>query len=197
MARKMSVCELEDQLLCPICLEVLKEPLMLQCGHSFCKSCVGSLMCNLDQQLLCPVCRQAVDCSTLLPNVTLACVIEALRTMGDSDPNQESCPVHHNPLSLFCEQDQEVICGLCGIIGAHRQHKILPVSTVYSRMKVSAWGANSWPWALPAPWQLLGKDTGPRLGSLEGEKGGAGRVSGDKSTASGPSLIGFPDLVWE
>ncbi|XP_032645581.1 E3 ubiquitin-protein ligase TRIM50 [Chelonoidis abingdonii] len=135
MARKMSLCELEDQLLCPICLELLKEPLMLQCGHSFCKSCVGSLVCNLDQQLLCPVCRQAVDCSTLLPNVTLACVIEALRTMGNSDPNQESCPVHHNPLSLFCEQDQEVICGLCGIIGAHRQHKIMPVSTAYSRMK--------------------------------------------------------------
>ncbi|XP_025051232.1 E3 ubiquitin-protein ligase TRIM50 [Alligator sinensis] len=135
MARKMSINELEDQLLCPICLEVFKEPLMLQCGHSYCKSCVVSLSCDLDRQFLCPVCRQAVDCSSSPPNVTLARVIEALQAMGESNPTQESCPVHHNPLSLFCEPDQEVICGLCGIIGAHRQHKITPVSTVYSRMK--------------------------------------------------------------
>ncbi|XP_074869780.1 E3 ubiquitin-protein ligase TRIM50-like [Carettochelys insculpta] len=135
MARKMSINELEDQLLCPICLEVFKEPLMLQCGHSYCKSCLGSLACDLDQRLLCPVCRQAVDCSTSPPNVTLARVIEALQTIGESNPSQESCPTHRDPLSLFCEQDQEVICGLCGIIGAHRQHKIMPVSSVYSRMK--------------------------------------------------------------
>lgn len=138
MARKMSINELEDQLLCPICLEIFKEPLMLQCGHSYCKSCLGSLLCNLDQQLLCPECRQAVDCSTSPPNVTLARVIELMQNIGDSDPTQESCPIHHNPLSLFCEQDHAVICGLCGIIGTHRQHKIMPVSTVYSRMKVSA-----------------------------------------------------------
>uniref|UniRef100_A0A8D0G0A4 RING-type E3 ubiquitin transferase n=1 Tax=Sphenodon punctatus TaxID=8508 RepID=A0A8D0G0A4_SPHPU len=136
MARKMSINELEDQLLCPICLEVFKEPLMLQCGHSYCKSCVVSLSCELEQRFLCPVCRQAVDCSSSPPNVMLARVVEALQTMGDSGINQESCLEHHNPLSLFCEQDKEVICGLCGIIGNHRKHRVTPVSTVYSRMKV-------------------------------------------------------------
>ncbi|XP_061460602.1 E3 ubiquitin-protein ligase TRIM50 isoform X3 [Rhineura floridana] len=135
MARKMSIEQLEDQLLCPICLEVFKEPLMLQCGHSYCKSCVVSLSGDLEAQLLCPVCRKAVDCSSSPPNVNLARIIEALHTAGDSDPNEESCPHHRNPLSLFCEQDQEVICGLCGTIGLHQHHKVIPVSAVYSRMK--------------------------------------------------------------
>ncbi|XP_048374574.1 E3 ubiquitin-protein ligase TRIM50 [Sphaerodactylus townsendi] len=135
MARKMSINELEDQLLCPICLEIFKEPLMLQCGHSYCKSCVVSLSGDLEKQFLCPVCRKAVDCSSSPPNVNLARIVEALHTVSNSDPNEESCPDHHNPLSLFCEQDREVICGLCGTIGTHQHHKVMPVSTVYSRMK--------------------------------------------------------------
>lgn len=48
----------------------------------------------------------------------------------------ETCPKHHNPLSLYCEDEHLVICGLCGSIGAHRGHKITPVGSVYSRMKV-------------------------------------------------------------
>ncbi|NXF12278.1 TRI50 ligase, partial [Smithornis capensis] len=135
MARKMSIDELEEQLLCPICLEVFKEPLMLQCGHSYCQPCVLSLLGEQEGQFPCPVCRQAVARSPLAPNVTLARVIEVLRSRGEAEPSPESCPTHHNPLSLFCEVDHEVICGLCGTIGAHRQHRLTPIATVHCRMK--------------------------------------------------------------
>ncbi|XP_029469530.1 E3 ubiquitin-protein ligase TRIM50 [Rhinatrema bivittatum] len=135
MARKMSIPVLEDQLRCPICLEVFREPLMLQCGHSYCKSCVVSLSGDPENPFLCPVCRQEVDFSSSPPNVSLASVIETLQSMSDTEPNQESCPDHHNPLSLYCEKDHQVICGLCGTIGTHRQHQITPVTSVYGRMK--------------------------------------------------------------
>lgn len=130
--------ELHDQLQCPICLEVFKEPLMLQCGHSYCKGCLDSLSQHLDSELRCPVCRQSVDCSSSLPNVSLARVIDALRLPGDTEPTV--CVHHRNPLSLFCEKDQEFICGLCGLLGSHQHHRVTPVSTVYSRMKVRGEG---------------------------------------------------------
>ncbi|XP_003276649.1 E3 ubiquitin-protein ligase TRIM50 isoform X1 [Nomascus leucogenys] len=133
MAWQVSLPELEDRLQCPICLEVFKEPLMLQCGHSYCKGCLVSLSCHLDAELRCPVCRQAVDGSSSPPNVSLARVIEALRLPGDPEP--KVCMHHRNPLSLFCEKDQELICGLCGLLGSHQHHPVTPVSTVYSRMK--------------------------------------------------------------
>uniref|UniRef100_A0A8C6RIU6 E3 ubiquitin-protein ligase TRIM50 n=1 Tax=Nannospalax galili TaxID=1026970 RepID=A0A8C6RIU6_NANGA len=133
MAWRVSVPELQDQLRCPICLEVFREPLMLQCGHSYCKDCLFSLSCHLDSDLRCPVCRQAVDGSSSPPNVSLARVIDALRLPDDTEPTV--CVHHRNPLSLFCEKDQELICGLCGLLGSHQNHQVTPVSTVYSRMK--------------------------------------------------------------
>ncbi|XP_072098973.1 E3 ubiquitin-protein ligase TRIM50-like [Mobula birostris] len=135
MAAKQNFQCLEDQLLCPICLEVFKQPLMLQCGHSYCKNCVLSLSSNLDNYFTCPVCRKTVDCSSSSPNVSLARVIDTLTVISGSSGNQENCRDHHNPLSLYCENDQQIICGLCGIIGQHKQHKLTPLSSVYGRMK--------------------------------------------------------------
>lgn len=134
MAWQVSVPELEDRLQCPMCLEVFKEPLMLQCGHSYCKGCLAALSRHLASALRCPVCRREVDYSSSPPNVSLAKVIEALQLPGDPEP--QVCVHHRNPLSLFCEKDQELICGLCGLLGAHQHHRVTPVSTVYSRMKV-------------------------------------------------------------
>lgn len=136
MAWQVSVPELEDRLQCPICLEVFKEPMMLQCGHSYCKGCLVSLSRHLDSELRCPVCRQEVDSSSSPPNVSLARVIEALQFPGGPEP--KVCEHHRNPLSLFCERDQELICGLCGLLGSHQHHRVTPVSTVYSRMKVGS-----------------------------------------------------------
>ncbi|XP_015223273.2 E3 ubiquitin-protein ligase TRIM50 [Lepisosteus oculatus] len=135
MARRPSLESLEDQLLCPVCLELFAEPLMLQCGHSYCKCCVRSMAIDQFGQLQCPVCRCEVDGDSPPPNVTLAKIVDALRELSGSQPEAEVCPQHHNPLSLYCEEDQTVICGLCGSIGAHRGHRITPLGSVYSRMK--------------------------------------------------------------
>ncbi|KAG9485795.1 hypothetical protein GDO78_008728 [Eleutherodactylus coqui] len=126
---------LENQLSCPICLEVFKDPVMLQCGHSYCRDCLWGLMKDPHILLLCPVCRQEVDYSSSPPNVTLKRLIETLQILSEDQAATETCPIHNNPLCLYCEQDQEVICGLCGTIGGHRQHPITPLASVYSRMK--------------------------------------------------------------
>lgn len=82
MAQKMSIDMLEEQLLCPICLEMFKEPLMLQCGHLSCQPWMLSLPRVLEGQLLCFVCCQGVACNPLAPSIVLACVIKVLRSQG-------------------------------------------------------------------------------------------------------------------
>ena len=51
---------LRDELQCPICLDLLKQPVTTPCGHNFCKVC---LVPHLDQSVhvaRCPVCRKKV-----------------------------------------------------------------------------------------------------------------------------------------
>nr|DBA34196.1 TPA: hypothetical protein GDO54_001778 [Pyxicephalus adspersus] len=138
MACNIKLPILENQLTCPICLEVFKDPAMLQCGHSYCRDCLWGLMKESHIILLCPVCRQEVDYSSSPPNVTLKRLIETIKILSEEQATTETCPNHHNPLSLYCEQDEEIICGLCGTIGDHKHHHITPLTSVYSRMKEDA-----------------------------------------------------------
>ena len=46
--------EILENIKCAICLEYMKDPITLQCGHSFCKSCIlrNSLSNNIEK---CPL----------------------------------------------------------------------------------------------------------------------------------------------
>uniref|UniRef100_A0A3P9LVJ6 Uncharacterized protein n=1 Tax=Oryzias latipes TaxID=8090 RepID=A0A3P9LVJ6_ORYLA len=73
----------EDSFACPVCLDVLKDPTTLPCGHSYCLSCIQS---HWDKELSkgqysCPQCRQIFNPRPSLARSTvLAEAMEKLRT---------------------------------------------------------------------------------------------------------------------
>lgn len=46
----------EEELSCPVCLEMIQDPKLLACHHSFCQRCVEDVAAGGDM-LLCPLCR--------------------------------------------------------------------------------------------------------------------------------------------
>uniref|UniRef100_A0A8C2EUT5 Tripartite motif-containing protein 16 n=1 Tax=Cyprinus carpio TaxID=7962 RepID=A0A8C2EUT5_CYPCA len=72
----------QDELICPVCLDLPKNPVTTSCGHSYCKSCITGHWDHEDQKRVysCPQCRQTFSPRpALAKNTMLAEVVEKLK----------------------------------------------------------------------------------------------------------------------
>ncbi|XP_074958226.1 LOW QUALITY PROTEIN: E3 ubiquitin/ISG15 ligase TRIM25-like [Phalacrocorax aristotelis] len=72
---------LEDELSCPICLSLYRNPVSLSCGHSFCKQCIQQALSAQQQSKApysCPMCKlQLGPILELQKNFQLCSTVEA------------------------------------------------------------------------------------------------------------------------
>ncbi|XP_037533254.1 tripartite motif-containing protein 16-like [Nematolebias whitei] len=123
---------------CSICLDLLKDPVTIPCGHSYCLRCIKEHWDGEDQRRLCscPQCRKDfIPRPVLVRNITLAELVEELKKTGlqgasagpelvePSKKLQENiCPLHDEVMKIFCRTDQKLICYLC-LMDEHQGHE--------------------------------------------------------------------------
>lgn len=73
---------------CPICLDLLKDPVAIPCGHSYCMDCINNYWHKDEEEKIfdCPQCRQTYSPRPVLNrNTTLAEMMEKLRNLEVPD----------------------------------------------------------------------------------------------------------------
>ncbi|XP_060769697.1 tripartite motif-containing protein 16-like [Neoarius graeffei] len=77
-----SISVAQDQFMCPVCLDLLKDAVTIPCGHSFCKVCINGCWDQEDQKGVysCPQCRDTFTTRPVLcRNNMLDEVVEKLK----------------------------------------------------------------------------------------------------------------------
>ncbi|XP_078497591.1 putative tripartite motif-containing protein 61 isoform X3 [Lissotriton helveticus] len=128
--------KLEDEATCAICLEYFKNPVIIDCGHNFCQSCILKCWQGIDTNFSCPECRTFFPEIHFRPNRQLGNLVEMVKLHLPSLKPQESvCQKHQQRLQLFCKDDQEPICEVCDRSGEHLSHTVIPVEEAAQEYK--------------------------------------------------------------
>ncbi|XP_072115510.1 zinc-binding protein A33-like [Mobula birostris] len=129
MASKRQVESLTEEVICPICLDFFTDPVILECGHNFCRSCITRCWEKAERNS-CPECREEFADRTLRVNRALANLAEKARKLNLNPKGKESklhCEKHDEELKLFCETDKKLLCLVCRDAREHREHRFLPI----------------------------------------------------------------------
>uniref|UniRef100_A0A4X1U800 Tripartite motif containing 61 n=1 Tax=Sus scrofa TaxID=9823 RepID=A0A4X1U800_PIG len=133
MAQAASLAQLQAEASCPICLDYLQDPVTTDCGHNFCHSCLLQRWEGLQGDFPCPVCLQHCPDRSLRRNTQLCHMVDVVKQLpnmeGEGKQQEEKalCLKHHQVLSLFCEEDLELLCPQCKISSHHGGHLVVPM----------------------------------------------------------------------
>ncbi|XP_037313840.2 tripartite motif-containing protein 16-like [Pungitius pungitius] len=94
----------QERISCSLCLDLLKDPVTIPCGHSYCMSCVNTHWDKEDEKKLhsCPQCRQTFTQRPVLGKSTvLADLVEELKKSGLQPAPSDHC--YAGPEDVACD----------------------------------------------------------------------------------------------
>ncbi|XP_054980278.1 E3 ubiquitin-protein ligase TRIM38-like [Sorex araneus] len=128
---------MKEEATCPICLELMTEPVIIDCGHIYCRSCIVENLAIQKKQSLfrknlkCPLCNAQFQRESIRPSKQLGNLIDTIKKMEQ----EHLCEEHGERLCLFCEDDGQLICWHCERTPRHKGHTTVLAEDAYQGHK--------------------------------------------------------------
>ncbi|XP_014399509.1 PREDICTED: tripartite motif-containing protein 26 isoform X5 [Myotis brandtii] len=133
MATAAPLRSLEEEVTCSVCLDYLRDPVTIDCGHVFCRSCTADICPASGARPVCPLCKKPFKKENIRPVWQLASLVENIerlkvdkgRQLGDAAREQQDvrlCERHQEKLHYYCEDDGQLLCVLCRESREHKPH---------------------------------------------------------------------------
>ncbi|KAJ1125827.1 hypothetical protein NDU88_004244 [Pleurodeles waltl] len=120
--------DLTDELTCSVCLELFERPVILPCGHPFCRTCIDRV-CGRKLYVSCPFCRTEFLRGGYTASLTLANLVKKVRgefsVRSPVRNNKGLCKAHDEKLIFFCKDDGDLACIVCQDALKHCNHSFL------------------------------------------------------------------------
>ncbi|XP_033979679.1 zinc-binding protein A33-like [Trematomus bernacchii] len=124
----------EEDLCCPVCQEVFRDPVILSCSHSFCKACLQTWWREKPTRE-CPVCNRRSSRGEPPCNLALKNLSETFLQERDPRPPEALCSLHSEKLRLFCLDHQQPVCLVCRDSEKHSDHRFRPMDEAAQDLK--------------------------------------------------------------
>ncbi|XP_063752515.1 nuclear factor 7, brain-like [Eleginops maclovinus] len=116
----------EEDLCCPVCWEVFRDPVHLSCSHSFCRACLKKWWRQKPTRE-CPVCKRRSSRAEPPCNLVLKNLCEGFLQERDQRSPEALCSLHSERLRLFCLDHQQPVCLVCRDSEKHTDHRFRPI----------------------------------------------------------------------
>uniref|UniRef100_A0A3P8NUZ0 Tripartite motif containing 35-12 n=1 Tax=Astatotilapia calliptera TaxID=8154 RepID=A0A3P8NUZ0_ASTCA len=123
----------EEDLCCPVCQEVFRDPVLLSCSHSFCKDCLKRWWRERPIHE-CPVCKE-ISVNDPPLNRALKNLCESFLQERDQRASEDLCSLHSEKLKLFCLDHQQPVCVVCRDSEKHTNHRFRPIDEAAQQHK--------------------------------------------------------------
>uniref|UniRef100_A0A2I3SBQ1 RING-type domain-containing protein n=1 Tax=Pan troglodytes TaxID=9598 RepID=A0A2I3SBQ1_PANTR len=124
----MALADLRAEASCPICLDYLKDPVTISCGHNFCLSCIIMSWKDLHDSFPCPFCHFCCPERKFISNPQLGSLTEIakqLQIRSKKRKRQEEsavCKKHKSGFDFLLSERPRAFMSKCSLSTDHQHH---------------------------------------------------------------------------